>query len=98
MEAGSTDASTAIHMTLTQDSVGAVRGWQVRRGTCELPMGPFGDPAAYPTLRVSGAGKALGEATVSLALPDSGDFHAVVTASPQTPGDIIGCGTLLVDD
>lgn len=98
MEGGSTEALTDIHMTLTQDSVGAVRGWQVRRGTCERPLGPFGDPAAYPVLRVDGAGKALGEATVALAVPDSGDFHAVVTASPQTSGRIIGCGALLVDD
>lgn len=98
MEGGSTDGSTDIHMTLTQDSVGAVRGWQVRRGTCERPLGPFGDPAAYPTLRVNETGKALGEATVSVAVPDSGDFHAVVTASPQTPGRILACGALLVDD
>jgi len=98
MEAGSTEASTAIHMTLTQDSVGSVRGWQVRRGTCERPLGPFGDPAAYPPLHVNRAGKALGEATVAIAVPDSGDFHAVVTASPQTAGRIIGCGALLVDD
>jgi hypothetical protein len=98
MEGGSADASTDIHMTLMQDSVGAVRGWQVRRGTCERPLGPFGDPAAYPPLRVSGAGKTLGEATVALAVPDSGDFHAVVTESPAASGRIIGCGALLVDD
>lgn len=98
MEGGSSEGSTDVHMTLTQDSVGAVRGWQVRRGTCERPLGPFGDPAAYPVLRVDGAGKALGEATVALAVPDSGEFHAVVTESPQVSGRIIGCGALLVDD
>lgn len=54
--------------------------------------------AAYPPLRVNGAGKALGEATVAIAVPDSGDFHAVVTASPQTAGRLIARGALLVDD
>jgi hypothetical protein len=98
MEGGRTDASTDIHMTLTQDSVGAVRGWQIRRGTCERPLEPFGDPAAYPPLHVSGAGKTLGEATVSIAVPDSSDFHAVVTESPRASGEIIACGALLVDD
>jgi hypothetical protein len=98
MAAGSTDTSTVIDVRLTQDSVAQVRGWQVRRGSCERGGAVLGAPTAYVPLRVDDDGTAMAQITLAVALPDSGEFHALVRASPRADSPILGCGALLLED
>ena len=98
MYAGKTAHTSTADLTLRADAPSALRGWEIRRGTCERPGATFGSTDAYPALRVNREGKAAGKAAIDLAVPDSGDFHVVVTASPTDRQRVLACGNLVLED
>lgn len=97
MFAGKADNSTFVELAVRTDTPGAVRSWRVMRGSCAKPRSVFGDQARFPLLRVGKDGKGVDSLTLAVALPDTGDFHVTVAASP-TSTRVIACGDLVLDD
>jgi hypothetical protein len=74
---------------------GGEHPWSVRAGLCGNADNPvFGDPSAYPNLKVDKDGTAQTSATLSAPFPTSGDYSLEVRASPTNVGTIIACGNL----
>jgi hypothetical protein len=96
--AGKTGGSSTAEVSLRLDAPGGVRGWAIRRGSCDRPGAVFGDPAAYPALRVDRTGKAAGKAAIAVAVPDTGAYHVVVTVSPTDRQRVLACGDLVLED
>ena len=97
MFAGQADNTTFVEFAVRRDTPGAVRSWRVMRGRCTAPLGAFVDPRSFPRLRIGQDGKGVGSVTLAVALPDTGDFHVVVAASPTAPR-VLACGDLVLDD
>jgi hypothetical protein len=73
---------------------GGVHPWSVRVGHCGTENPVFGDPAAYPNLKVDKDGTAQNSATLSVPFPTSGEYSLEVRASPTNVGTVIACGNL----
>ena len=98
MVAGKTPGTTAVEVSVARDAAGAVRPWHVHVGSCAKGGPVLGAAAAYPALRVNGKGAAEGEATLRLALPDSGSYYVSVHESAATMSKIVACGDLLLEE
>ena len=98
MVAGKTPGTTAVEVSVARDAAGAVRPWHVHVGSCAKGGPVLGAAAAYPALRVNGKGAAEGEATLRLALPDSGSYYVNVHESAATMSKIVACGDLLLEE
>jgi hypothetical protein len=86
-------SKAVIH--LSNATPGGVHPWSVRVGHCGNNDNPvFGDPSAYPNLKVDKDGTAQTSATLSVPFPTSGDYSLEVRASPTNTGTIIACGNL----
>ncbi|MDQ8160883.1 MAG: hypothetical protein P3B76_07520 [Gemmatimonadota bacterium] len=97
MFAGNAPNTTVVELAQRNDVPGARRAWHVRRGTCATPGQLFGDSTAYPAIRIGKGGKGVGTVTLPLAIPDTGDFHVAVTASPRDRRRV-ACGDLVLED
>jgi hypothetical protein len=73
---------------------GGVHPWSVRMGHCGTENPVFGDPSAYPNLKVDKDGTAQNSATLSVPFPTSGEYSIEVRASPSNMGTVIACGNL----
>ena len=98
MVAGKTPGTTAVEVSVARDAAGAVRPWHVHVGSCAKGGPVLGAAAAYPTLRVNGKGAAEGEATLRLALPDSGSYYVNIHESASAMAKIVACGDLLLEE
>ncbi|MFN8800901.1 MAG: hypothetical protein ACK6DR_02895 [Gemmatimonas sp.] len=97
MFAGKAPGTTFVELAQRNDAPGARRTWRVRHGTCAKPGMVFGDSAAYPVIRIGTEGKGIGSVTLRLAMPDTGDFHVAVAASPRDARRV-ACGDLVLED
>ena len=98
MVAGKTPGTTAVEVSVARDAAGAVRPWHVHVGSCAKGGPILGSASAYPALRVNGKGAAEGEATLRLALPDSGSYYVNVHESAVAMSKIVACGDLLLEE
>ena len=98
MVAGKTPGTTAVEVSVARDAAGAVRPWHVHVGSCAKGGPVLGAAAAYPALRVNGKGAAEGEATLRLALPDSGSYYVNIHESASAMAKIVACGDLLLEE
>ena len=98
MVAGKTPGTTAVEVSVARDAAGAVRPWHVHVGSCAKGGPILGAAAAYPALRVNGKGAAEGEATLRLALPDSGSYYVNIHESASAMAKIVACGDLLLEE
>ncbi|WP_291159837.1 hypothetical protein [Gemmatimonas sp. UBA7669] len=97
MFAGKPPNTTFVELALRNDLPGAMRVWHVGQGTCAKPSMIFGDSAAYPVIRIGNDGKGVGAVTLRLTLPDTGDFHVAIAASPRNSRRV-ACGDLVLED
>ena len=98
MVAGKTPGTTAVEVSVARDAPGAIRPWHVHVGSCAKGGPILGAAAVYPTLRVNGKGAAEGEATLRLALPDSGSYYVNIHESASAMAKIVACGDLLLEE
>ena len=98
MVAGKTPGTTAVEVSVARDAAGAIRPWHVHVGSCAKGGPMLGAASAYPALRVNGKGAAEGEATLRLALPDSGSYYVNVHESASAMSNIVACGDLLLEE
>lgn len=96
--AGKAPNTSTAEVSMRADVPASVRGWEIRRGTCDRPGPIFGTADVYPALRADRGGKAVGKATIAVAVPDTGDYHVVVTASPTDRQRVLACGNLVLED
>ena len=89
--------TTFAELSQRNDVPGAVRTWRVRHGTCAKPGQVFGDSTTFPHIRIGKDGKGVGAVTLRLAVPDTGDFHVAVGASPRDQRRV-ACGDLVLED
>jgi hypothetical protein len=73
---------------------GGVHPWSIRTGLCGTENPVFGDPSAYPNLRVDKKGEAQTSANLSASFPTTGGYSLEVRASPTNMGTVIACGNL----
>ena len=86
-------SKAVIH--ISNATPGGVHPWSVRTGLCGNADNPvFGDPSAYPNLKVDKDGTAQTSAVLSVPFPSSGEYSLEVRASPTNMGTIIACGNL----
>lgn len=97
MFAGKEANTTFVELAQRNDVPGAVRTWRVRHGSCTKPGQVFGDSSAFPVIRIGKDGKGVATVTLRLAVPDTGDFHVAVSASPRDPRRT-ACGDLVLED
>ena len=98
MVAGKAPGTTAVEVSVARDAAGAIRPWHVHVGSCAKGGPMLGAASAYPALRVNGKGAAEGEATLRLALPDSGSYYVNVHESASAMSNIVACGDLLLEE
>ena len=98
MVAGKTPGTTAVEVSVARDAAGAVRPWHVHVGSCAKGGPILGSASAYPAFRVNGKGAAEGEATLRLALPDSGSYYVNIHESASAMAKIVACGDLLLEE
>jgi Cu/Zn superoxide dismutase len=96
VEAGSSAGTTTATVSLTGAKPGSVYPWHVHVGKCGMTPGGkvWGDPSAYKPLTAGSDGTAKATATISMALPTSGDYYVNIHASPSDLGTIVSCGNL----
>jgi hypothetical protein len=97
MFAGQPNNTTFVELAIRQDTPGAARSWRVMRGSCTSPRGAFVAPNRFPPLRIGKDGKGVDSVTLAVALPDTGDFHVIITASARAERTL-ACGDLVLDD
>ncbi len=97
MFAGQADNTTFVELAVRQDTPGTVRSWRVMRGSCAAPAGAFVDPRRFPLLHIGKDGRGVDSVTLAVVLPDTGDFHVIVAASPPA-ARVLACGDLVLDD
>ncbi|AMW05592.1 hypothetical protein [Gemmatimonas phototrophica] len=97
MFAGKADNTTFVELAIRKDVPGAARSWRVMRGSCATPRGAFADAGSFPLIRIGKEAKGVNSVTLPVALPDTGDFHVTVAASP-TATRVLACGDLVLDD
>ncbi len=98
MTAGKVKGTSALELSQRKDTPGAVRPWQLKRGTCKKSGAVYGDAAAYKPVTIGADGKGVSSLTVAMAVPDTGDFHVVVMTSLKEPNRIFACGDLVLED
>jgi hypothetical protein len=96
VEPGTSSGTTVATVSLTGAKPGAVYPWHVHVGKCGMTPGGkvWGDPSAYKPLKAGSDGTAKGTATISMAVPASGDYYVNIHASPTDMGTIVSCGNL----
>jgi hypothetical protein len=96
VEPGTSAGTTVATVSLTGAKPGAVYPWHVHVGKCGMTPGGkvWGDPPAYKPLTAGSDGTAKGTATISMAVPTSGDYYVNIHASPSDMGTIVSCGNL----
>jgi hypothetical protein len=87
------DGSKAV-IHVSNATRGGVHPWSVRVGHCGTDNPAFGDPSAYPNLKVDDDGTAQASATLSVPFPTSGQYSLEMRASPTNMGTVIACGNL----
>jgi hypothetical protein len=85
-------SKAVIH--ISNATPGGVHPWFVRVGHCGTDNPVFGDPSAYPNLKVGKDGTAQASADLSAPFPTSGQYSLEVRASPTNMGTVIACGNL----
>lgn len=98
MVAGKTDGTTSVELQYTGDTPGATRPWHVHVGSCAKGGAILGAAKAYTALEVDAKGAVKGKATLSVALPESGNFYVNIHESPTNMGKIVACGDLMLAD
>lgn len=96
VEPGTGAGTTVATVSITGAKPGAVYPWHVHIGKCGMTPGGkvWGDASAYKPLTAGSDGTAKGTATISLAVPMSGDYYVNIHASPSDMGTIVSCGNL----
>ncbi|MFI5248855.1 MAG: hypothetical protein ACHQTF_02735 [Gemmatimonadales bacterium] len=96
VEPGTGAGTTVATVSLTGAKPGAVYPWHVHVGKCGMTPGGkvWGDPSAYKPLTAGSDGTAKGTATISMAVPASGDYYVNIHASPSDMATIVSCGNL----
>jgi hypothetical protein len=96
VEPGPSAGTTVATVSLTGAKPGAVYPWHVHVGKCGMTPGGkvWGDGSAYKPLTAGSDGTAKGTATISMAVPTSGDYYVNIHASPSDMGTIVSCGNL----
>jgi hypothetical protein len=96
VEPGTGAGTTVATVSITGAKPGAVHPWHVHVGKCGMTPGGkvWGDPSAYKPLTAGSDGTAKGTATISMAVPTSGDYYVNIHASPSDMGTIVSCGNL----
>lgn len=96
VEPGTSAGTTVATVSLTGAKPGAVYPWHVHVGKCGMTPGGkvWGDPSAYKPLTAGSDGTAKGTATISMAVPVSGDYYVNIHASPSDMATIVSCGNL----
>jgi hypothetical protein len=96
VEPGTSSGTTVATVSLTGAKPGAVYPWHVHVGKCGMTPGGkvWGDPSAYKPLTAGSDGTAKGTATISMAVPMSGDYYVNIHASPSDMATIVSCGNL----
>ena len=96
MVGGSVSGTTDVSVNYAGDVAGAARPWHIHVGTCAKSGAVLGDAKAYGVLRASAKGAAEGNATLRIALPDTGEYHVNIHQSVAKMGTIVACGALLL--
>ena len=78
---------------LTGAKPGSVMPWHIHNGACGGKGAILGDASAYPPLSVGPDGHAIGNVTLPIAPPPTGDLSVMVHKS-KTDMTPIACGTL----
>jgi len=96
VEPGTSANTTMATVSLTGAKPGAAYPWPVHVGKCGMTPGGkvWGDASAYKPLTAGSDGTAKGTATISMAVPTSGDYYVNIHASPTDMGTIVSCGNL----
>jgi hypothetical protein len=96
VEPGTSAGTTVATVSITGAKPGAVYPWHVHIGKCGMTPGGkvWGDASAYKPLTAGSDGTAKGTATISMAVPMSGDYYVNIHASPSDLGTIVSCGNL----
>ncbi len=98
MVAGKTEGTTSVEVQYTGDTPGATRSWHVHIGSCAKGGAILGSAKSYPTLTVDAKGAVKGKATLSVALPEAGNYYVNIHESPTNLGKIVACGDLMLAD
>ncbi len=86
-------SKAVIH--ISNATPGGVHPWSIRSGLCGNADNPvFGDPSAYPNLKIDKDGTAQTSGVLSAPFPTSGEYSLEIRASPSNMGTIIACGNL----
>lgn len=89
------EVQATIH--IRNSVVGLEHRWQIRRGTCDAPLGVDIAPTSSNTpLRVRADGTAEATATLPIPLPIDGDYHVRILRS-RSDDAMIACGSLDVE-
>ena len=93
---GTSAGTTVATVSITGGKPGAVYPWHVHVGKCGMTPGGkvWGDGSAYKPLTAGSDGSAKATATISMAVPMSGDYYVNIHASPSDMGTIVSCGNL----
>lgn len=96
VEPGTSAGTTVATVSLTGAKAGAVYPWHVHVGKCGMTPGGkvWGDASAYKPLTAGSDGTAKGTATISMAVPMSGDYYVNIHASASDMATIVSCGNL----
>lgn len=87
-------SGSKVTVALSNATEGGSHPWHIHVGRCG-DNGPIvGSPGAYKALSVGGGGQARENASLSMALPTSGNFYINVHAQASNMGTIIACGNL----
>lgn len=98
MGAGKVEGTTNVEVQYTGDTPGATRPWHVHVGSCAKGGAILGSAKAYPSLTVDAKGAVKGKATLSVALPEAGNYYVNIHESPTNMGKIVACGDLMLAD
>jgi hypothetical protein len=88
------DNESRITIALSNATSGGVHPWHVHQGRCG-DNGPIvGSASAYKALTVGSDGQAHENASLSMQLPQSGNYYVNVHAQSSNMSVIIACGNL----
>jgi hypothetical protein len=94
MTPGSNGGRTSVTVNLSNATPGGLHPWQLHHGQCGADEGMAGGSDAYKPLKVDEYGRASGTATLSFAMPTTGNYYVSVGASGANPETIVACGNL----
>ncbi len=92
MSPGSDDEETRAEVRISNATPGGVHPWHVHRGLCGGGGDILGSADDYKPLKVDDDGRASEAAVVEAEMPESGEYHVNVHASPGNLESIIACG------